>query len=267
MRRTLAAALLAAVLIPGQAQALENEELLALVAMPLAVAAVSEMTDVPMNDLIDVVTLMNDADVPPAQFVEVVRYAPVALIVDDVQQPRFSEFVRVQYVAGLRGPALVNSIEERIQLYGVNGVDLDVTAPRLVDIDDDFIPAVVRTRIAERRSHPHGGPPGQLKKQMGVQTGAEIVHGTKPGKKRNRADDRVVPVIVDDDRVVTKPRKVRVDDDGDNRGRGKKQVRVDDGDRGKGRGNVAKRSGNHGRGHGGSGDHGGGGKGKGKGKG
>jgi hypothetical protein len=187
MRRTFAAALLAAALIPGRAEALENEELLALVAMPLAVAAVGEMTDVPMNDLIDVVTLMNDAAVAPAQFVEVLRYSPAALLVE-TEQPRFTEYVRARYENGLRGPALVNSIEERIQLYGVNGVDLDVTAPRLVDIDDDFIPAVVQTRIAEHRSHPHGGPPGQLKKDRGVRTGAEIVHGTKPGK---RAEGRV----------------------------------------------------------------------------
>ena len=261
MRRILAAALLAAALIPGQAQALENEELLALVAMPLAVAAVSEMTDVPMNDLIDVVTLMNDAAVPPAQFVEVVRYAPVALVVE-AEQPRFAQYVRVQYDSGLRGPALVNSIEERFQVYGINGVDLDVTAPRLVDVDDDFIPAIVHTRIAEHRSHPHGGPPGQLKKQLGVQTGAEVVHGSKPGKKR--ADDRVVSRVIDkDDRVTTNRRSVRVDDDdkGKGRSRGNKPARIDS-DRGKGRGNVAKQAGN--RGHGGQG---GGGKAKGKGKG
>jgi len=26
------------------------------------------------------------------------------------------------------------------------------------------------------RAHPHGGPPGQLKKQFGLKTGAEVVH-------------------------------------------------------------------------------------------
>lgn len=184
MRKTLAAALLAAALIPGRAQALENEDLLALVAMPLAVAAVSEVTGVPMSDLIDVVTLMNDAAVPPAQFIEVVRYVPVALVAQQQPEgPRFVEYVHTAYDQGLRGPALVNSIEDRMQVYGVNGVDLDVTAPRIVDIDDRFIPRIVRSRMAER-SHPQGGPPGQVKKQLGVQTGAEIVHGTKPGKKQ-----------------------------------------------------------------------------------
>lgn len=197
MRITLAAALLAAALIPTQASALENEDLLAMVAMPLAVAAVSEVADMPMNELIDVVTLMNDALVPPAQFIEVVRYAPVALLTEaEPEQPKFVEFVQLQFDNGVRGTALVNSIENRFQVYGVNGVDLDVKAPRIIDVDDSFIPAIVRTRIAERRAHPHGGPPGQLKKQLGVQTGAEVVHGTKT--KRRDDDKAAVTRVVDD---------------------------------------------------------------------
>lgn len=274
MRRTLAAALLAAVLIPANAQALENEELLALVAMPLAVAAVSEVTDVPMNDLIDVVSLMNDAAVPPAQFIEVIRYAPVALVVETTE-PRFAEFVRVQYDNGLRGSALVNTIEERIQIYGVEGVDLDVAEPRIVDIDDGFLPPVVVNRLAQVRAHPHGGPPGQLKKELGLKTGAEVVHGTASAR------------VVDERREkrLARPRSVKRDDGNDdrgkrrdtvtgNRGRGNGRARVvepqDDGGN-RGRGN-AEQGGGKGRGHGGGGggDHGadhGGGKGKGKGKG
>jgi hypothetical protein len=248
MRKTLAAALLAAALIPTNAQALENEELLALVAMPLAVAAVSEVTDIPMSDLIDVVTLMNDASVPPAQFIEVVRYAPAALI-SETGQPRFVEFVRVQYDNGLRGSALVNSIEDRIQIYGMPGVDLDVTAPRVVDIEDDFIPRVVQTRVAEVRAHPHGGPPGQLKKRAGVQTGAEIVHGSKPERKNHVRDDddRVVKRVIEDrpERVVT--RRVDDDDKGRGKGRGQGRVKADDGGgkgksegKGKGKGKGGK---------------------------
>lgn len=250
MRKILAAALFAAVLIPTQAQALDNEELLALVAMPLAVAAVSEVTDVPINDLVDVVTLMNDALVPPAQFIEVVRYAPVALVVD-TQEPRFPAFVRTQFDSGLRGTALVSSIEERFHVYGVEGVDLDVTAPRIVDVEENFVPAIVRTRIAERKAHPHGGPPGQLKKQRGLQTGAEVVKETldrgnldavvvtrvedRPAKK---VKEHKVKHVEKDDRVdvkVAKPAKTKDRSDG---------------------------HGSHGKGHGG-----GNGKGKGKGKG
>lgn len=178
MRKNIAVAMLAAtLLLPSwqQASALENEDLLALVAMPLAVAAVSEITDVPMNQLIDVVTLLNDAEVPPAQFLEVVRYAPVALVVND-GQPDFVEFVRLQRQEGVTGTALVTSIEEQMRVYHVDSINLDVTHPRVIDITDDFVPRMVRKHVAEMRSHPHGGPPGQLKKAIGVQTGAEVVH-------------------------------------------------------------------------------------------
>src|SRR5688500_19039889 len=172
--------LVAALLLPAQpAAALEiDNDLLALVAMPLAVAAVSEITDVPANDLIDMVTLLNDANVPPVQFVETVRYVPVALIVENDTQPRFIEVVRQQEQPGGRGIQLVTFIEERLHLYGLPAtVDLDVIAPRVIEIDDnDIVPVFVRTRIAQVNAHPHGGPPGQLKKAAGVQTGAQIVH-------------------------------------------------------------------------------------------
>ena len=223
--------LVAALARPVQpAAALEvDNDLLALVAMPLAVAAVSEITDVPASDLIDVVTLLNDADVPPVQFVEVVRYVPVALVVEDTTQPRFIEVIREQTVAGVRGPALVTFIEQRLHTFGVPAtVDFDVvTAPRIVELErNEIVPAFVRTRVAEVKAHPHGGPPGQLKKAAGVKTGAEIVHGTTRTVVRTNDDD-------DSHRSrghVTKERKQKApkvahvdrhDDDGGNaRGRG-----------------------------------------------
>jgi hypothetical protein len=157
MRRTLAAALLATALMPARAHALENEDVLALVAMPLAVAAVSEMSDVPVGDLIDVVTTMNDAGVSPAQFLEVVRYSPAAFVAEQAE-PHLAEFVHQRFDEGLRGPALVNSIEARIQVYGITGVDLDVAEPRFVDIGPNFLPRSVRTRLSERRAHAQAGP-------------------------------------------------------------------------------------------------------------
>lgn len=225
MLKRLAVASLVALLLPLQAAALDNEDLLALVAMPLAVAAVSEMTDVPVNELVDVVTLLNDAAVPPAQFVELVRYSPVAFVAED-DDPDFVEFVRIQTDQGLRGTQLVTVIERRYETF-LPGVDLDVTAPRFVFLDDvtaAVIPPVVVTRVAEVKTHPHGGPPGQLKKQLGLKTGAEVVHGT------------------------SRSARVRVDDD--DRGRGKSRVTKARDDKG----------GGHGKGH----DKG---KGKGKGKG
>lgn len=180
MLRKVAVAAIVMSLLPQRAQALERNDLLALVAMPLAVAAVSEMTEVPASELMDVVALLNDAAVPPPQFIEVVRYVPVALVTE-VEGPTFIEYVRARESEGLRGAQLVTSIQDRFRVYDLP--DLEIVTPRFVEIDDAFIPVVVRTRVAQARSHPHGGPPGQLKKQIGAQTGAEIVHGSKPGKQ------------------------------------------------------------------------------------
>lgn len=234
MWKTLAVAVLTATLLaPTRAEALENEELLSLVAMPLAVAAVSEITDVPVHQLIDVVTLLNDAAVTPPQFVEVIRYVPLALAIED-QEPHFVEFVRLREQEGLRGTALVTSIEERIRLY-VPEAELAVSRPRTIDVvAETFVPARVQTRLAEiRRGHPHGGPPGQLKKEAGVQTGAEIVHRGRVAGGDDRRGDRPRNVKAErDDRVAKSVR----DDDRGNKGRGGGKGRGNDNGNGKGKG-------------------------------
>ena len=230
--------LVAALALPASpAAALEvDNDLLALVAMPLAVAAVSEITDVPASDLIDVVTLLNDADVPPVQFVEVVRYVPVALVVEDNTQPTFVEVIREQEQAGVRGPALVTFIEQRLNTFGLPApVEFDlVTAPRVVELErNEIVPTVVRTHITEVKvkAHPHGGPPGQLKKAAGVKTGAEIVHDNDnvvvhKQKQQKQKEDKVARVE-------------RRNDNGNGRGHGHGNS---------GHGNKGK--GNHGKGKG-----------------
>lgn len=231
MGKKLAVALLAAtLLVPAGAQALETNDLLALVAMPLAVAAVSEVADVPVNELMDIVTLLNDAAVPPPQFIEVVRYVPVALVVDNDGDDEFVEFVRLREREGLRGLQLATVIEQRYRTYGITDSEFSVTAPRYVTVIDDhdaFIPTVVRTRVAEAKAHPHGGPPGQLKKERGLQTGAEVVHGTtRDGRviTGDRKDDRK-------ERAVAKAKRAKPD-----RGR-VKAGKHQDGDHGKDHGN------------------------------
>jgi hypothetical protein len=151
---------------------------IALVAMPLAVAAVANLSDVPTNDLISFISALNQASMPAPQFVEVVRYSPVMLI-DDTIEPQFVRFVTTEADRGIRGETLAIAIADRFHTIGIRDIDVVRPVPVLVE-RTEFIPPVVHTRIAEVRTHPHGGPPGQLKKQLGVQTGAEVVHGAAP---------------------------------------------------------------------------------------
>lgn len=172
---------------------------LALVAMPLAVAAVAELADVPTSDLITFISSLNRARMPPTQFVEVVRYSPV-MLVDTTERPVFLRYVTTQVDRGIIGRPLAFALADRI------GIE-DIAQPRIIidrDRDVDIFPTVVTTRVATTRSHPHGGPPGQLKKERGLQTGAEVVHGTR----RSMPERSVARVDRDDNRVsARKPAK------------------------------------------------------------
>src|SRR5215213_1170426 len=102
MRKAVLVALLL-VLVPRQAKAFETDELLGLVAMPLAVAAASQVTGVPASELSHFVATLNRAQVPPTQVVQVVRYAPAALVIEE-QQPTFIEYVDTRVAEGVTGP-------------------------------------------------------------------------------------------------------------------------------------------------------------------
>jgi hypothetical protein len=243
------------------------------VAMPLAVAAVAELTNVPMNDLISLVAAMNGAYVPPAQFVEIVRYSPVVLL-DDAARPAFIQYVRTD-LDDLRRTAYAMALADRLRTYGADDIDVVRIAEPVYVTDADSFPAAVR-------NHPHGGPPGQLKKDLGLQTGAEVVHGSRPGSGGREIPGRVVGRIERDrDRPV---RTDRARDDRGNRSRSVERVeqrreprgqKVDSGppakvdkkdrgrggdrasaapDKGAGRGNAAGQSGaNPGKGNSGKG--------------
>jgi len=97
-----------------------------------------------------------------------VRYAPVALIGNNGQP--FVDYVQTQVSQGVTGPALVPVITQRIQTYVPER--RIVMLPSVADVEQ---PVVVRAR-----GNPHGGPPGLIKKELGLQTGAQVVHGARP---------------------------------------------------------------------------------------
>lgn len=166
------------------AQSLQTEEVLDVIAMPLAVAAVSEISGVPAGDLVQLITAMNDTEVAPARFVEIVRYSPV-LLVDPTTGPEVVTFVTNEAARGATGDELVIALRERIRATGIE--DFDVADQRRVVLDRrTVIPETVIRHVEQVRNHPHGGPPGQVKKELGLQTGAEVVHGTDRGEVRDR---------------------------------------------------------------------------------
>ncbi len=172
----------------SQVSALQTEEVLDVVAMPLAVAAVSELSGIPAGDLTQLITALNDTAVPPAQFVEIVRYSPV-LLVDPATGPNVATFVTNEAARGVTGEELVLALRDRIRASGIE--EIDVRDQRRIVLDRrEIVPQTVIRHVDEVRNHPHGGPPGQLKKEIGVQTGAEIVHGSDPVNVRDR--DRTV---------------------------------------------------------------------------
>src|SRR5438270_12143782 len=104
-------------LMPIHASAFNTTDLLSLVAMPLAVDAVSRVTGVPQDQLAQLVSTLNQANVPPQQVVETVRYAPVAL-----QQPDFVPYVQTQASPGLTDVQPGNVIDPRPPQHGVTPV-------------------------------------------------------------------------------------------------------------------------------------------------
>lgn len=215
---------------------------LSIIAMPLAVAAVADLAGVSRSDLIGFVTALNQASVPPPQFVEIVRYVPVALVEDG---PDFVPWVTQQVNRGVVSNDLALTVADRYRTYGIT--EVEVVAPRRVVLAEDLVPPRITSRIAR---HPHGGPPGLLKKEQGVRTGAEIVHGT--GRNRGEpaarvaAPDRAVRRDVREKRRNDRERGRSVSDD--RKGPGKARVSAS---RDRERSKERARAGKHERGKGG----------------
>ena len=176
-------------LAPMQLAALSTEDLVSLVALPLAVAAVADVTGVPQDQLADLVATLNNANVPVTQEIQMIRYVPVALTADNGTP--FVDFVQTQVTQGVTGPALVPVIVERLQTFYPQEQRVVVTEQPSQQVV--FEPVVVRETL---REHPHGGPPGQLKKQLGLKTGAEVVHRERVVVQQPMISSAPVPVVV-----------------------------------------------------------------------
>jgi len=212
MKRLILIALIA--LIPVSAHALDTQQLLATIGMPLAVAAVADIAGVPQDQLATLVSAFNQADVPVVEQVQIIRYVPVALVTTRTETTSFVQFVQQQISQGVTGSALVPVVTQELQTYYPSTSQIIVTAPaQTTFVEAPYVPQTVITQVAEVRSHPHGGPPGQIKKQLGLQTGAEVVHGTKPGKKF-----RPAPVIANTPMTsAARPEKVHGNGKGHNK--------------------------------------------------
>jgi len=183
---------------------------LSFIALPLAVAAVSDIMGVSQDDLGSLVATLNGANCPVNQEIEIIRYAPVALI-DQNGQP-FIAYIQQQTAQGITGPALVPVVVQQLQTYYPSQTQIAAApaftyspapvpqrvaryapAPAAAEFTP---PPVAMSRVEEMRGHPHGGPPGQLKKQFGAQTGAEVVHGEKRGRQFGPAPVVAAPAPV-----------------------------------------------------------------------
>src|SRR5260370_7947302 len=60
---------------------------------------------------------MDQGDVPPADFIDVLRYVPVALELRTDNRPDFVEWVHGEVDRGVVGEALVTSMESRLRTY------------------------------------------------------------------------------------------------------------------------------------------------------
>ncbi|MEA2164095.1 MAG: hypothetical protein QOK37_2222 [Thermoanaerobaculia bacterium] len=112
-----------------------------LIEMPLAVATVSDLRGVRANDLGHFCGTLNRGYLPPEQFIDTVRYAPVVF----VEQPGFIPFLDVQIGNGVIGMQLFNAIHPRLPLYAAPSY---AYSPDYV-LTDQYIPRTVRARFEQ----------------------------------------------------------------------------------------------------------------------
>jgi hypothetical protein len=136
--------------------AADVNDVLSYVAMPLAVSSVCDVRGVQTDRVGELVTYMDQANVAPAEFVDVFRYVPVALVMRTDNRPDFVEWVGSQVNSGVVGTALVSSMETRLRTYD-DYVPVASSRPRrsyrtqdyAYAYEPDYVPVVIR-RHCER---------------------------------------------------------------------------------------------------------------------
>lgn len=154
MKKTSLVLLLLLAFLPIAAKAFntyDSSDVLSYVAMPLAVSAVCDVRGVQTDRVGELVTYMDQANVPPADFIDVFRYVPVALVLRTDNRPDFVEWVHGEVDRGVVGEALVTSMESRLRTY-----DNDVPAasyhmrrhfarePYAYAYEPDYVPIEIR---------------------------------------------------------------------------------------------------------------------------
>jgi hypothetical protein len=155
MRKLLLLTLFVAAVAPLKAQALITaDDTLAYVAMPLAVSDVCDVRGVQTDQVASLAGYMDQAQVSPEGFIDVFRYAPVALVYSNDRRPDFVQWVGSEVDQGVTGDQLVSAMEGRLRTYG----DLSIPRsyrrryePRYYDVafEPDYVPLGVR-RYCER---------------------------------------------------------------------------------------------------------------------
>jgi hypothetical protein len=94
-----------------------GSDVLSYVAMPLAVSAVCDVRGVQTDRVGQLVTYMDQANVAPADFVDVFRYVPVALVMRTDGRPDFVAWVGEEVGRGVTGADLASAMETQLRTY------------------------------------------------------------------------------------------------------------------------------------------------------
>ncbi len=129
MRKIVLLSLLVAIMLPFRARAFNtydtynnntysnSNDILAYAAMPLAVSSVCDVPGVQTDRVGELVSYMDQANVAPADFDDVFRYVPVALLMRTDNRPDFVAWVHQQVDQGVMGAALVAAMEAQLRTY------------------------------------------------------------------------------------------------------------------------------------------------------